>query len=489
MANPTALDMLLGGVSTQEQVKKAQEARDRAFGLSRAQLAAEGAAGLVTAPERVRDVGRLGRLLAGQDTRTPDEIKAAENKTLFDKISSAAQAKYPGDRTKQLQYLASELVANGKPVEAQRAMQAAQESELEAAKIQKETAQASEASAKAGKASAEAESESTDLGKFLGFDVKDASVESRRAAANVLNQGKRPNESDADFKKRVMAGLAQEETTPDFIKILEKAYPNQPAEKSKALKEYVDAQAKTGGGALQKEVNKAVIESNSSSVQSYKDLARGGIAEADRIDATAELAFDAIVGGGATLQTLQQGLQAIADKVGLDVDLGSLSKTAQIGRIVNNAVLLQSGLIKGALSNAELEFLRASVGDLGDTPEALRIALKRLANQKRMAVAMYGKFTGTEGTKKISEGFIPFFDLETQIRSELGLKDPAIFGASFVDSEGNIDPTAVDFVVQLYNTPGMTANAAMAQIKDRLGDFTAPAEALLFEAVRQAQSQ
>lgn len=348
-------------------------------------------------------------------------------------------------------------------------------------------ADANRLTALAQKAQAETTSEKSDLGKFLGFDIKDTSVDSRTIASNIFNKGKLPNESDSEFKERIMAGLAQKETTPEFVKILNKAYPNNPGERSKALKNWVDAQATTGGGALQKEVNKAIVESNSDSVQSYKDLARGGLAEADRIDATADIAFEAIVGGGTALQTLQSGLQAVADKVGLTVDLGSLTKTQQIERIVNNAVLLQSGLIKGALSNAELEFLRGSVADLGDTPEALRIALKRLANQKRMAVTMYNRFTGAEGAKKIGEGFIPFYDLESEIRSDLGLQDPAIFGARFITSEGTVDPQAVDITLQILQGPGTITEKKRA-IKDALGDFTKPAEALLLEAVQQRRA-
>ena len=476
----------LFNIQTPEQVRQSQRLQDLKEGELLA--ARPGTAGLLFAPQRSRAIGKGIAGLFGAETRSQAEIDAEQNRELLTGIYQRAQQTYPTNQTAQLNMIAMELAKAGKINEAQKARAMAQESALTEAQIGKETALGAKATAEAKKALAETTAETSDLGKFLGFDIKDTSVDSRTIASNIFNKGKLPNESDAEFKERIMAGLAQEETTPEFVKVLNKAYPNNPAERSKALKKWVDAQATTGGGALQKEVNKAIVESNSNSVQSYKDLARGGLAEADRIDATADIAFEAIVGGGTTLQTLQSGLQAVADKVGLNVDLGSLTKTQQIERIVNNAVLLQSGLIKGALSNAELEFLRGSVADLGDTPEALRIALKRLANQKRMAVKMYNRFTGAEGAKKIGEGFIPFYDLEDEIRSDLGLQDPAIFGARFITSDGAVDPKAVDITLQILQGPGTRTEKKRA-IKEALGDFTKPAEALLFEAIQQRRAQ
>lgn len=137
MAEPS-VTTLFGNLLSPDEMRKFTEAQDLALGAKMASGGVE--TGLLFAPQAVTAAGRLGRLIAGQDTRTPEEIKAAENQKLFAGIMQRAQAQFPTDRAGQLNYLADELTKAGKLNEANKARAEAQAAQLQQAKIYKEQA-------------------------------------------------------------------------------------------------------------------------------------------------------------------------------------------------------------------------------------------------------------------------------------------------------------------------------------------------------------
>lgn len=130
---------LFGDLLSPNEMRRFTEAQDLARGQLMAQAPA-GRAGLLFAPQAVTAAGRLGRLVAGQDTRTPEEIKAEENRQLLTGIMQKAQEQFPTDRAAQLNYLADELTKAGKINEANKARAEAQAAQLKQAQIYKEQA-------------------------------------------------------------------------------------------------------------------------------------------------------------------------------------------------------------------------------------------------------------------------------------------------------------------------------------------------------------
>lgn len=139
MAEAPSVTTLFGNLLSPDEMRQFTSAQDLAKGKMLAEAPA-GRAGLLFAPQAVTAAGRLGRLVAGQDTRTPEEIKAAENQKLFAGIMQRAQAQFPTDRAGQLNYLADELTKAGKLNEANKARAEAQAAQLQQAKIYKEQA-------------------------------------------------------------------------------------------------------------------------------------------------------------------------------------------------------------------------------------------------------------------------------------------------------------------------------------------------------------
>lgn len=139
MAEAPSVTTLFGNLLSPDEMRQFTSSQDLAKGKMLAEAPA-GRAGLLYAPQAVTAAGRLGRLVAGQDTRTPEEIKAAENQKLFSGIMQRAQAQFPTDRAGQLNYLADELTKAGKLNEANKARAEAQAAQLQQAKIYKEQA-------------------------------------------------------------------------------------------------------------------------------------------------------------------------------------------------------------------------------------------------------------------------------------------------------------------------------------------------------------
>jgi hypothetical protein len=138
MAEPS-VTTLFGNLLSPDEMRQFTSAQDLAKGKMLTEAPA-GRAGLLYAPEAVTAAGRLGRQIAGMDTRTPEEIKAAENQKLFSGIMQKAQSQFPTDRAAQLNYLADELTKAGKLNEANKARAEAQAAQLQQAKIYKEQA-------------------------------------------------------------------------------------------------------------------------------------------------------------------------------------------------------------------------------------------------------------------------------------------------------------------------------------------------------------
>lgn len=409
----------------------------------------------------------IGGLL-GVDTRTPVEREQVENQELFQRITTEAQQRFPTDRTAQLNYLADQLQGAGKIQQAMKARELAQQSTLTGAQIGSEQALTAQRQTAAMEniAKTQQTNVATSIAGLGDVSIKDFDPRSVRAYSQSIRSGN-PDPSLL---------LPRDTSTPsEYEKALMAAHPNDPAKRSELMQQYVAKRAESAGGVtvnLGDEANKVFLDLNSEGLKDYSAYARGGETLVNEIEAASEQAFEALVGGGSNWIS---ALAGVARTAGVDLpgDFGSLTRRAQIERLINNEVLQAAGLIKGALSDKDLQFLQGSVGSLGDSPEAIRIALKRLANKKRIAMGIVKQFLGETGSKKLTSGLVDFADLEDQLSVELQLQNPNLFGASFILQDGSVNPTVVD---DLIRNPTNRAN---------LGDISAEAEAALADALEK----
>lgn len=164
MATTPSVSSLFGDILGPEQVRAQQEAED----LARGEFLAKnrGSAGALYRPSNVRNVARSVSGMLGLETRSPAEIKAEENKKLFTGLMQQAQQQFPNSRADQLDFVAQQLLAQGKTQESMKAQDAAAQARMQEAQLGSEQAQAEQrraaaaaSTAQAGKAKAETQTE------------------------------------------------------------------------------------------------------------------------------------------------------------------------------------------------------------------------------------------------------------------------------------------------------------------------------------------
>ena len=421
---------LFGGIGSDEQLRSATQARDLAMGQQLAGVAPE-RVGLLYAPQAVTAAGRAGRLFAGQDVRTQQEIEAAGNRELFSKISTDAQRLFPDSRTKQLIYLANKLNEEGKVVESQKARALAQQSALTDAQTQKESAQAFKATQEAYKAGREANL--TGIGNIKPENYTSASLEEFR---KTVEAGK-PNFDVLEIRPEVDATTYQKE--------LLAAYPNDAAKRSALFKQYIEEKTQRGGLPVELDATeqKWVLDNNLSGIKEYQVSAKNATRTAEAVDALMPTVYSAITGAATDVK---QFIQSITEQLGVKMDFGNLTDTQLIDQFLSQNILGQAQLMKGALSDNDIKFLKATVASLGSTPEAIRVALAQLKNRKltaqKVSERAKTKFGETRRSKKTLtiEDALDFEAIESEVSGEMALPNPRIFGGRWITSQGTVDP-------------------------------------------------
>ena len=158
MAESPSISSLFGDIVSPEMVRKQQEAEDFAMGKYMAENV--GSAGMLNLPSHARNVMSSLGAITGAETRSPAEIKAAENQKLFNTLMQKATSQFPDSRSSQLNFVANELQKMGKTTESMKARDAAQASQLKEAEIYSEQA--------------------------LGFQREQAGVASKETAATTV---------------------------------------------------------------------------------------------------------------------------------------------------------------------------------------------------------------------------------------------------------------------------------------------------------------
>ena len=195
MAEAPSITSLFGDIVSPEAVRQQQEAQDMALGKYMAENV--GSAGMLNLPSHARNVMRSIGGITGAETRSPAEIKAAENQKLFNDLMSRAAQKFPSSspnsRSQQLNFVADELQKLGKTTEAMKARDAAQASQLQESKIYSEQA--------------------------LGFQREQAGVASKETAATTV--AKRAGEVDKlaaqIAKEKAGTALTQEQLVTEIL--------------------------------------------------------------------------------------------------------------------------------------------------------------------------------------------------------------------------------------------------------------------------------
>ena len=143
---------------------------------------------------------------------------------------------------------------------------------------------------------------------------------------------------------------------------------------------------------------------------------------------------------------VKQFIQSITEQLGVKMDFGNLTDTQLIDQFLSQNILGQAQLMKGALSDNDIKFLKATVASLGSTPEAIRVALAQLKNRKltaqKVSERAKTKFGETRRSKKTLtiEDALDFEAIESEVSGEMDLPNPRIFGGRWITSQGTVDP-------------------------------------------------
>jgi len=420
----------LFNIQTPEQVRQSQQKKD----LEEGKLLTErpGTAGLLFAPQRSRAIGQGVAGLFGAETRSQAEIDAEQNRELLTGIYQRAQQSYPTNRTAQLNMIAMELAKAGKINEAQKARAMAQQSALTEAQIGKETALGAKATAQAS------ESEAKMAAVGLG-DVKpeDFTPDSWQA---YINSGDSLSDRNASLLKTKLG-----DDLTSYQKILKQAYPNDPTKQQELAQQYAKNYAATAGGDVNpdKVYAELVLDINKEAIQPYRSASQEADMTADQIDSLITLTDTAVTGA---LSDTKQFLISLGRQAGFsEVSLKSLTNSQLIARVLNEEVLKRAGNLKGALSDKDLAFLKNSVGDLTNTPQAIRAALMDLKNKKLRAKYVNDKFNETIKTNKqsLTSEVLDIDGWASEATGQLGLINPQLVAANFMMSDGQPDPQIV----------------------------------------------
>lgn len=412
-----------------------------------------GRASLLFAPQQVTAAGRLGRRLAGQDPRTTQEIEAEENRQLFTRISQEAQRRFPQDRTAQLNYLAEQLTANGKIEQAQKARALAQQSSLTQAKTSAEiaTEQAQRQGAQIQLAEAQAKAQGLQaVGDILrkrgenslatavengGFDPEEALKITRPAKpldiagqslsdlmgipANILQSydpvsvqkaneirisGPNEGESQASFLKRLNNALymppekvlskgESPESFSDFTGIADSLLDDYSTSSRQRARSIYAEGAKEGETRAQ--FQKRIIDSLQVGLSTEQKKRASELAQSARVAVDGKMAFNkfftsidqAITGTGADFFV---GLGRLINTLGGDLE--GVTESEYIQRLLSNEVLNSAQMMSGALSDNDIRFLVQTVGDLGNTKEALKVAFAQLEADKLLDQIVYNAY-------------------------------------------------------------------------------------------------
>ena len=516
-----SIDTLFGVLPPSARQREAQE-------LSRGKLLADnlttpGYAASLFQPTRGRAVRESVGGLFGLETRTPIELEEARNKELFTKITTEAEQRFPNDRTKQLEYLASQLSAQGKVVAAQKAKALAQESAASAATIARTQSEQAKNKALEAKANAEAITQ-VDLRSKYSAEAMRAAAQSAEANAKALyaeaqtttEVDKRTKllaearKADADAKRlnalakkaRAEAGVVglgnvdPEKFTPDSLeafqesvasgnpdydllsvrdevdmttyqKELKAAFPDDPDKRAQLFQKYITEKSQRGG--LDVELDRTeqewVFNHNADGIKTYQQRADKAQQVASSVDALLPTVDEAITGAGSDLQ---QFVQSLAQQMGINVDFGDLTGTQLINQFLSQEVLGAASGLSGALSDKDIKFLQDTVGGIGNTPEAIRVALAALKNRKLIARATANKALNqfsnrNKATLKLQDT-IRFDQIEEEVREELGLPNPRVFGGAWVSPDGTVDPNlAANYTDEQYERATPEAKRALAE--------------------------
>lgn len=509
----------LFNIQTPEQVRQSQQQQDLALGELLTQR--PGTAGLLYAPQRSRAIGQGVAGLFGAETRSQAEIDAEENKTLFSGIYQRAQQAHPTDRTAQLNMIAMELSKAGKINEAQKARAMAQESagiSATTAKTQAETARAKaqekkanaeaitqtdlrskysaeamKAAAQAAKANADAlyaeaqtETELDKRTKLLA-EAKKAEADAKRldalatkaaAEAGVVGLGnvdpeKFTTDSLEAFQESVASGnpdydllsVREEVDMTTYQKELKAAFPDDPDKRSQLFQKYITEKSQRGGldVDLDRTEQEWVFNHNAEGIKTYQQRASGAQQVAASVDSLLPTVDEAITGAGSDLK---QFVQSVAQSIGVNVDFGDLTGTQLINQFLSREVLGAASGLSGALSDKDIKFLQDTVGGIGNTPEAVRVALAALKNRKLIANATANKaldkFSNRNKATLSLQDTIRFDQIEEEVRAELGLPNPRVFGGAWITIDGTVDPNlAANYTDEQYERATPEAKQAL----------------------------
>jgi hypothetical protein len=179
---------------------------------------------------------------------------------------------------------------------------------------------------------------------------------------------------------------------------------------------------------LQPNVNDMVKESYAE----YTQRAKGYAMFEGSLGRTVEALDNANVGTlGEAKQFFGKALEAIG------VDINAIEDTELVNRILSKEVLNNAQFMKGSLSNADIEFLKQTVGQQATSLEGLKEALVELAVRKEVAYKVTKDFNKLNNKAKNS---FDFEQAEMQYIKESREKYRDIFGMERRKSDKDIPP-------------------------------------------------
>lgn len=403
MAESPSITSLFGDIVSPEMIRKQQEAEDFAMGKYMAENV--GSAGMLNLPSHARNVMSSLGAITGAETRSPAEIKAAENQKLFGSLMQQASTQFPDSRSKQLDFVAKQLQAKGKINEAMRAQDAADKARMQEAEVDSEKAQAAQRRATAGAQEAlgkkygaetttEEETRQNKVDKLAAEIAKENAlaakagkekektaeeiatimaerdpnidlIEARTAAEQALQDQR---EAETKLNKARLGDVGMTEFTRNLAQL-----DATDEEKQKLLRKYAEAKASSGGVAG---VRSKAIDAKVKLVTDALDIAEGAQTAMNNAQRMVEVIPDLTTGVGAEPRAALKRLinaSGVFDGFEDDVVADQIFKVMRGG-----SVLEAAGNLKGALSDKDLKFLQETVANRELTKEVIAEAFSKL---------------------------------------------------------------------------------------------------------------
>ena len=386
----TSIETLFSDIASPEAIRAKEAEARKAQGEFLAQNPTANY-GTMMMPERAaRATQAIGGML-GVETRSEAEILAEANKKLFNQLMQEATAKFPKSQAAQLNYVADQLTAKGKPREAEKARNAAMAAMQKEADITKTQQEAFKNRQQGIEAQQKATTESLKRPYTLANEL--TQIEKLKAQAGEAEAGaalKRVQADESAQNKKLIQAKIKDVGMTDYLR--EVAATNLTKEDKEALnRQRVEIRAKTGGS----QYDPNAISTQAVYDRGYEAVDKGmeAIQGYEVADMALKLLPDANTGAWVDLK--DAGTWIGANLLGLDSEQNTKFANEFIDDLTKDVQLAKTTILKGVLSESDMKLIKDSIAGRESNPRTIQAAFSNLAATKYSDVKvahMYDEF-------------------------------------------------------------------------------------------------